>query len=183
MRGENPVRKTPQAVWYRNLPGWSAVCVCVWILAGLSTVPAQAQDLRAETRPAALREVAFDQRVNEQAPLDLTFRDEAGNPVRLGQYFDSRPVILVLVYFRCRDLCPLLLDGVGRTLRAISFSAGEQYRLLVVSFDPHDTPGIAALKKADLVQRYGRAKAAGGWHFLTGEEGTIRSLTRAVGFR
>ena len=120
--------------------------------------------------------------MNEQVPLDLPFRDEAGNQVRLGQYFDSRPVILVLVYFRCRDLCPLLLDGVGRTLRSMSFSAGKQYRLLVVSFDPHDTPGIAALKKADLVQRYGRAKAPAAWHFLTGEEGAIRSLTRAVGF-
>ncbi len=152
-------------------------------LAGAAVVPAAAHDARADTRPAPLREVAFDQRVNEPVPLGLVFRDEEGKPVRLGEYFGQKPVILVPVYYHCQNLCPLVLDGLLRTLRAMSFTAGDQFNVVAVSFDPRDIPGIAASKKADLVQRYGRRGAAAGWHFLSGEEGAIRQLTQAIGFR
>ena len=172
----SPLVERPKAARFM----WAAFGFFAWSLVALPA--ARAHDLRADSRPAALQEVAFDQRVNEQVPLDLVFRDETGSPVRLGQYFDSRPVILVLVYYHCRDLCPLLLDGVVRTLRGISLGSGDQYHLLVVSFDPRDTPRIAAAKKTDLAHQYGRAGTATGWHFLTGEEATIQSLTRAVGF-
>lgn len=161
---------------------WAIGLLAMWALALAGIRPARAHDLRADTRPAALREVAFDQRVNEQVPLDLVFHDEEGRSVRLGEYFGKQPAILVLVYFRCRDLCPLLLDGVVRTLRAMSFSAGHQYHLLVVSFDPRDTAAIAAARKEELAQRYGRPGGETDWHFLTGEDAAIRSLTRAVGF-
>jgi len=176
-RGHPAVKEPRRARSLRVACGLSA-----WSLIAWSAVAAHAHDPRADTRPAALREVAFDQRVNEQIPLDVVFHDEGGRSVRLGEYFGVQPTILVLVYYRCRDLCPLLLDGVVRTLRAISFGAGDPYHLLVVSFDPRDTPAIAASKKADLARQYGRPGAETGWHFLTGEEAAIRSLTQAVGF-
>ncbi len=134
-------------------------------------------------RPAALREVAFDQKLNQQVPLDLRFRDETGKAVKLADYFKQRPVILNFVYYKCRDLCPLLLDGIVRSLRAVSFDVGNQFDVLTVSFDPNDTPSLAAAKKADLVEKYSRPQAAGGWHFLTGDQASIQSLTQAVGFR
>jgi protein SCO1/2 len=144
--------------------------------------PAEAHDLQADSRPAALREVAFDQRVNEQVPLDLVFRDEAGTPVRLSEYFGTRPVVLVPVYYRCRNLCPLVLDGVVRTLRAVSFDVGNQFNVVTVSFDPRDTREVAAAAKTKYLDQYGRPGAGAGWHFLTGEDGAIRRLTQAVGF-
>jgi protein SCO1/2 len=146
----------------------------------LLSAPAGAHD---DKRPAALRDVAFDQELNRQVPLDLTFRDETGKPVRLANYFKEKPVILNFVYFKCQDLCPLLLDGVVRSLRALSFEVGNQFDVLTVSFDPHDDPPLAAAKKADLVEKYSRPGAAAGWHFLTGDEPSIQKLTQAVGFR
>lgn len=136
-----------------------------------------------DKRPAALRDVAFDQELNRQVPMDLTFRDESGKAVRLANYFKEKPVILNFVYFKCQDLCPLLLDGVVRSLRALSFEVGNQFDVLTVSFDPNDDPPLAAAKKTDLVEKYSRPGAAAGWHFLTGDEPSIQKLTQGVGFR
>ena len=47
----------------------------------LVSAAARAHD---DNRPAALRDVAFDQKLNQQVPLDLTFRDENGKMVLLG---------------------------------------------------------------------------------------------------
>lgn len=145
--------------------------------------PMSAHDPRADSRPPALREVAFDQRVNASVPREAVFRDETGRAVRLGDYFGSRPVVLTLVYHRCRDLCPLLLEGAGRALRGTPLTTGREYSLVVVSFDPRDTPAVAAARKAELVQRSGLSAAAAGWHFLTGDAPAIRAITEAVGFR
>jgi protein SCO1/2 len=143
---------------------------------------ASAHDPRADSRPPALQDVAFDQRVNAPVPLQPEFRDETGRTVRLGDYFGTRPVVLALVYHRCRDLCPLLLEGATRALRGIAFTPGREYSLVVLSFDPRDTPAVAAARKADLIQRSGMPGAAD-WHFLTGEASAVRAVTDAVGFR
>jgi protein SCO1/2 len=127
--------------------------------------------------------VGFDQRLDEQVPLDLIFRDEGGQAVRLGDYFGDKPVILSLVYYNCTTLCPMILDGLVRSLTPVSFDIGKQFAILTVSFDPRETPALAAAKKTEYVRRYHRPGVAGGWHFLTGEEPAIRQLTRAVGFR
>jgi protein SCO1/2 len=134
------------------------------------------------SRPAALRDVAFEQKLNQQIPLDLRFRDETGATVELSRYFGRKPVILNFVYYKCRDLCPLLLDGMVRSLRAISFSAGNEFDVLTVSFDPSDNAALAAATQRDFVQRYARPGAQAGWHFLTGDPAAIERLTRAVGF-
>jgi len=134
------------------------------------------------TRPAALRDVAFDQKLNQQVPLGLAFRDESGKTVQLADYIKQKPVILTFVYYKCRDLCPLLLDGVVRSLRALSFDAGNQFDLITLSIDAHDGPALAAAKKKDIIDQYSRPGAAAGWHFLTGDEAEIQKLTQSVGF-
>jgi protein SCO1 len=149
----------------------------------LLTIFLRVADAHDNTRPQALRDVAFDQKLDEQIPLKLKFRNEVGKVVELSQYFGQKPVVLNFVYFKCRDLCPLLLDGMVRAMRALSFHVGDQFEVLTVSFDPRDGPALAAAKKQDFVQRYGRPGAATGWHFLTGDETAIERLTRAVGFR
>jgi protein SCO1/2 len=145
----------------------------------LSVGPVRADD----GRPAGLRDVGLDQKLNEQVPLDLTFRDEGGRSVRLGDYFGAVPVVLTVNYFDCPMLCPLVLNDVLRATRAIPLRLGPDFRILTVSIDPHDTPTRAAAKQQWYVEQYGRGGAVDGWHFLTGDELSIESLTRAIGFR
>jgi protein SCO1/2 len=128
-------------------------------------------------------QVGFDQRLGAPLPLDLVFTDEAGRAAPLRTFFGQRPVLLAFVYYNCTMLCPLLLDGITRVLRPISFKAGEAYDVLVVSINPRETPAQAAAKKLEIVQRYERPGAAAGIHFLTGTREAIQALTAAAGFR
>jgi protein SCO1/2 len=133
--------------------------------------------------PGLLAAVAFEQRLGATVPPDLVFRDETGAAVPLGEFFGDRPVILTLNYYDCPMLCPLLLEELLRSLRAISFDVGQQFDVVTVSIAPYETPALAAAKKADYIRGYGRRGAADGWHFLTGESASIERLSEAVGFR
>jgi protein SCO1/2 len=135
------------------------------------------------TAPSALKKMGFDQRLNEQVPLDLTFTDETGKAVRLGEYFGEKPVILVLAYYRCPMLCTLVLNGLTQALRDMPFTIGKEFNVVTVSFDPRETPDLAAAKKKTYMTSYGRPGADDGWHFLTGKQDAIEKLTKAVGFR
>jgi protein SCO1 len=152
------------------------------ILIGLATatVPLRAED----KRPAALRDAGITQRMGEQVPLDLTFRDETGRLVQLREYFGKRPVILVLAYFRCPKLCTQVLNGLVNGLEQIGdLRIGQDVTVLTVSFDPKEGPELAAAKKKAYVAQYGDAGADAGWHFLTGKEEAINRLAESVGFR
>ncbi len=138
--------------------------------------------LNSKQVPALLRGVGIDQRLNQQVPLDLPFRDENGNTVRLGDFFGQRPVVLSLVYFNCPMLCTMVENNLLQSLRLLKYDVGQQYDVLTVSFDPSDTPLMAANKRRIYVGLYGRKGAAEGWHFLTGDESSIKALTDAVGF-
>jgi protein SCO1/2 len=134
-------------------------------------------------RPAALRDVAFDQRLGETLPLDAAFRDEQGLSVPLRALFRGRPVVLSLVYYECPMLCTLTLNGLVSALGTLSLDAGRDFDVITVSFDSRETPALAAAKKAAYLKRYGRPGAAEGWRFLTGDEAAVKALTAAVGFR
>ena len=136
----------------------------------------------ANVRPPGLKNVGIEQRLNQQIPPDLLFRDETGKQVRIGDYFGKKPLILSLVYFRCPMLCSEVLAGVEGTLKAQTFDVGKEFDVLTVSFDPKDTPESATEKKAGVLKRYRRPGAASGWHFLTGPPESIEALTKAVGF-
>jgi protein SCO1/2 len=129
------------------------------------------------------RDIGFDQKLGAQVPLDLSFRDETGREVRLGDYFGTRPVVLSLAYYECPMLCGMALQGVARGLKGIPFVPGREFEVVTVSFDPRETPSLAGMKKRAFVDFYGRPGAAEGWHFLTGDPEPIRRLTASVGFR
>ena len=133
--------------------------------------------------PPPVKDVGFDQKLGESIPLDLVFKDEAGKNVRLSQYFGKRPVILSLVYFNCPMLCGMTTDGLVRSVRAHRFEPGTDYEILSISFDPRETPEVAAEKKRTVMAQYGRKSGPGGWHFLTGDAASVAALTKAVGFR
>ncbi|GAB4376330.1 MAG: SCO family protein [Acidobacteriota bacterium] len=160
--------------------------VGVGLLAVLLTLPpaAAAAAERAEPLPDALENVGVDEHRGEMIPLELTFRDEAGETRPLAAWFGhERPVMLVLGYYRCPMLCPLVLHGLFDALGDLEWTAGEQFELLYVSIDPTDTPRAAERMKASYLRSYPRPGAEAGVHFLTGEREAIEALADAVGFR
>jgi protein SCO1 len=136
----------------------------------------------ANVRPPYLQNVGIEQRLDEQVPGDLSFVDDTGRPVKLGDYFGKKPLILNLVYYNCTMLCGEALAGLSGAMKMIKFDVGNEFDVLTVSFSPNETPELAAEKKADYIRRYGRHGAATGWHFLTGSAESINALTKAVGF-
>jgi protein SCO1/2 len=163
--------------------------VAAWLLAGARLAaqqpmgPAPGAIVRSDEKPRGLEGVGIDQRLNDPLPLDAAFRDEAGRTVNLSDYFGKRPVILALVYFNCPMLCTQVLNGLVSSLGVVSLSAGSDFDVVVVSFDPRDTPEAAKAKKEAYLTRYKRPGASGGWHFLTGDPKSIAAITKAAGFR
>lgn len=129
-----------------------------------------------------LSRVKFEQQLGQQMPLDVSLRDDFGNDVMLKEYFHSRPVVLVLAYYRCPMLCNQVLRGLATSLRAVNLRAGSDFEVVVVSFDPSDNTELAAAKKAAVLEQYGHADQASGWHFLTGSKEATARLAHRIGF-
>jgi protein SCO1 len=136
--------------------------------------------------PTALRDVRIEQKLDQQLPLDLVFRDETGQQVKLGQYFGKKPVVLALVYYDCPMLCTQILNGMVTSFRVLPFQIGNEFDVVTVSFDPRETNVLATAKKKVYVNYLPeriRSGANNGWHFLTGDQPSIAHLADAVGFR
>ena len=136
--------------------------------------------------PTALRDVRIEQKLNQQLPLDLVFHDEAGQTVKLGQYFGQKPVVIALVYYDCPMLCTQVLNGLITSFRVLPFQVGKEFDVVTISFDPRETPALAAQKKklyVDYLPDKMEETANTGWHFLTGDAANIERITDAVGFR
>lgn len=136
--------------------------------------------------PDALKDIGIEQKLGEQLPLETVFRNENGEPVKLGSYFEKgRPVILALVYYECPMLCNEVLNGLTGSLKGMSFDAGKEYEVVAISFDAreNDKPDLAKNKKASYMERYGRPGTENGWHFLTGDQSAIDAVTKAAGFK
>jgi protein SCO1 len=143
---------------------------------------AQQMGIPAATVPMMVQGVGIDQNLNAQVPLELPFKDETGQTVRLGQYFRDKPVVLALVYYECPGLCDLILNGLSHTMEQISLNVGSDYQVVTVSFNPKETWQLAQAKKANYLEKYNRGGAKEGWHFLTGDEASIKKLADTVGF-
>jgi protein SCO1/2 len=129
-----------------------------------------------------VRQVNFEQKLDEQVPLDLSFVDSTGQQVRLGDYLGQKPVILSLGYYECPMLCSLARHGLFESLKALDFSVGEEFELAIVSIDPRETPEIAEMKRQSSLMEYGRSRSGEGWNFLVGQEPSIQALAEAIGF-
>jgi protein SCO1/2 len=148
---------------------------------GLPGAPRE-QGVASTATPPQLKDVTFEQRLNTMLPLDARFRDETGRDVRLGDYFGRRPVVLAFVYYSCPMLCTQVLNGVSSAAKALPFTVGREFDVVYVSFDPRDTPQTADAKKRTQLDDYHQASTAAGWHYLTGDEASIRRVTMAAGF-
>jgi protein SCO1/2 len=145
-------------------------------LAAVLPMPAQ------YSRPAITKGVNLEQKLNAPVPLDLVFHDETGQTVPLRTYFGDKPVVLEMVYFSCPSLCPMSIHESVVGLKRVSLVPGLDYNVVVVSFDPTDTPALAVEKKASFEKEFARAGFNSGFHFLTGAEESIAKLSAATGF-
>lgn len=165
---ERPLRRTAR------------LALAVLVAAPLLAPAGAAAQTSAQT---VLKEVNIDQKLDAQVPLDLVFKDETGQPVRLKDYVHDKPVVLALVYYNCPMLCTMVLNGLTKAIRPLSFTAGDEFEIVTVSFDPREGPELAAAKKETYLKSYGREGAGKGWHFLTGDVASVQKLTDSVGFR
>lgn len=182
-------RTAAQSDTRRALRGWR--CVVAAALVALVCSPsmgrppttAPGQGTVNET-PAELRGSEIVNRIGDSLPLDLEFTDSTGATVNLGDYFEGdRPVVINFVYYDCPMLCTQVLDSTVRTLKDLAWTpGGEEFVLLTVSFNPDDTAELAAAKKANYLEAYGRPNAEAGWVFLTGSEDNVKALADAAGF-
>lgn len=152
---------------------------CALLIIALATTCASAQ----AQSPRTTKDIGFDQKLDSQLPLDAQFTDETGAAVRLGDYFQSKPVLLTPVYYRCPMLCGLELKGLLRCLRAMSLKPGVDFEIVTYSIDHREGPELAREKRGGYLKALGQPDAAKGWHFLTGGEESIRRLNEAIGFR
>src|SRR5271154_4725940 len=136
------------------------------------------------TMPLALQNVGFEPTLNAQMPLDLPFTDENGQSVKLGDYFGhGKPVLLAFVYYGCPMLCSQVEQGVVGALKMLSFNPGRDYDVVFLSFDPRESPDMAAQKKQSALGHFQRPGTESGWHFLTGSQEAIDGATKAANFR
>jgi protein SCO1/2 len=148
------------------------------LLAAIAASPSFAQSPFTQDQLAAL---SFRQHPGARLPRDAALLDEEGRPVRLGDFFSGKPVILVLDYLRCRTLCGFVLGGLAQSLARVPLESGRDFSVVTLSIDPRDTPADARTARTQYLARYGRPGAAG-WHFLTGDAGTVRRIADTVGF-
>jgi protein SCO1 len=167
--------------WLRSIPIVFALLLST-SAASAQTVPSNV-GTASQGLPPILQNVGFEPPLSGQLPLDLAFHDETGRNVMLRDYFAQRPVLLALVYYGCPMLCDELEQGVVGSLRMLSFNPGRDYQVVFVSFDPRETPAMAAQKKESAMKEFHRPETAGGWHFLTGSQESIAALTKAANFR
>jgi len=136
----------------------------------------------AQAPPAFLKKAGVKQNLGNALPLQDRFLDSSGTEVPLSAYFEHRPVVMALVYYKCKMLCPQVLSGLAKTLRSVGFTPGKDYDVVITSIDPMDTPADGAVEKTRFLESLGAPEAGSSVHFLTGQQGSITDLAAATGF-
>jgi protein SCO1 len=148
------------------------------------TASARGQALALPPPPVA----RIDQRPGAALPMQMELLDDAGRRVRLGDYFGAgRPVLLVLGYYRCPQLCGLLMHGLLEALHGSGISRRE-WRIVGISIDPQDTPATADARRqldlayADFLLGAQTAEAPLDLHLLTASARDTQALAAQVGY-
>jgi protein SCO1/2 len=133
--------------------------------------------------PLQLAGVDFAPPFGATMPLDTRFRDDQGRDVRLGDYFGSKPVILTFGYYQCPMLCTQVQRGIASVLKVVKFKPDKDFEVVFISFNPKETPEMAAAKKKAALDYYHRPGTDNGWHFLVGDDANVRRAAQAAGFK
>lgn len=157
-------------------------------LLGLSTAAAQGYSAdkplgsTAQQRPDYLAHAGLEQRLGQPLPMQAQFTDETGKSGPLSTWFDGKPVVMALVYYKCAMLCPQVLHGLATGLKDTTLTPGKDYEVLTFSIDPMDKPSDAAAEKRTFLAEMGHPEATGAVHFLTASQPSIDAISGATGF-
>lgn len=148
-----------------------------------------------DLRPREVRGLKIHNTLGDRIPLDLEFTNVDGSIVPLGRFFNrsssidgvKKPVVLIMVYFRCPILCPMVLEKFTDTLNKVDFTVGSEYDAVVVSFDARDKPQDAVTHRANQLLYYRQPTTDSirdGWTFLTCRDKPqeAQKLADALGF-
>jgi len=172
----------------------SRVRALVWLMAGamalMASVNSEARQALKEREglanevPKELSDLDIQQNLGAKVDIDAPFVDQEGKTVRLRDYMSSgKPVLLSLAYYNCPSLCNFHLNGLNDAFKAMQKPLGDEFHVVVISFDPKEKPELAAAKRESYLKEYGRADGAKGWHFLTGDVSSIEPLAKTLGFK
>jgi protein SCO1 len=167
--------------------GFSAAIFALAITEVVAPEPARPHDdkvapIAAHNQPEIFKNVGIEQKLGTQLPLKTTFRDQTGASASLQDNLSGKPAVLVFSYLECPMLCPLVLEGLVRSLKPLSLDVGRDFDVFVISIDERDSPETAQKKQLEIINRYGREGSEMGWHFFTGEKSAIEEMTRSAGF-
>jgi protein SCO1 len=163
--------------------GVAAVALGGALAYGQTGIQEQVDPVAVQQNPI-LKDVRVDQKPGAQVPLGAEFTDETGKVVTFGSLLHNRPLILVPIFFRCKGVCEVELEGVINALRKDQdVVPGQNVDVAVLSINPKEKQDLAEGKKQATLEEYGKPKTAGGWHFLTGDMPNIRSVTDSMGFQ
>ena len=126
--------------------------------------------------------LGVDEHAGSYVPLDVPFLDETGKQVTFRELMQGKPAILTLNYYGCPSLCTPQLQDLAKNLEMVKLSENKDYKVITLSFNPHETPKDAAHKKADLMSAMQRPFDTDAWKFLTGTDANIHKVTQSVGF-
>lgn len=135
--------------------------------------------------PPELAHVGVTEHLDGPLPLDTSFRDHTGKPVKLRDFFDGkRPVVLTFAYHSCPVLCSMVLNAEANGLRGIGWTVGKEFEVVTISIDPEESLEKTAAKRASILNEYGAARGhdGKGWHFLVGDKASIAAVADAAGF-
>ena len=130
-----------------------------------------------------LPEVDWTQNLGAELPLETRFLDLENRSVSMGELMGERPAILALVYFECPMLCDLVMNGLISSMRSLSFDAGDEFDVFVLSINPEETAELARSQSDGYLKRYGREGTEGAWHFLRGDKPAIDAVASSVGYK
>jgi protein SCO1/2 len=138
--------------------------------------------------PTSIPGVTVDEHLDAALPLDLTFEDESGQAVKLGDYFrGGKPVILQLAYYRCPGLCTQISQGIVDSLKELTLTMGKDFQVVEVSIDPKETSSLAYQKKQTSMAVFSKGNEKeldpAAWHFLVGRKANIERLAETAGYR
>lgn len=137
---------------------------------------------RSDPIPEELQGIGITEQLGAAIPLDASFVDQNNQPVQMRDYVQlDRPLLMTLIYHQCPMLCGLTLNGTMELLTELPLTAGKEFELVAVSFDPTEGPELARLKKQNYLKEYPQLNGDG-IHFLTGDDANIKAVTEAVGF-
>lgn len=165
------------------------VCIVVKFISFSSTMSWGATDVLSFAKDGGdnrLAEVGIDEKLGQRLDPEIKVFEESGFRAGIGAFFDGqKPIIISPVYFSCPGVCNLHLNGLVDAFKQMdpSWTIGNKFKVLSLSFDPKETPELARKKRDSYLKAYGRGSDDIEWYFLTAKDAEIKAITKALGFK